>query len=1137
MDTDILDASYYAGKFAAPETNLDVPLSNGEIVTINLDEELPEDLMELVSFLQTERCPVRLWLTVAQAYCWHGARAEAAKLVTAAMQALLSDTSDNAPVQLHGFVSWLYLHCAANPGADVAAVITEGTRAQHDADAEVRVQPDAHTPTRTRLLQLASDSIGIVSRLDPANVPNLLAKAVLGLARDDSQRHDTEKAVETFDQLLKIDATNCFALLGKAQVVLRRTHNYAAALKLYQQVLMLNPVMQPDPRIGIGLCFWLLRDERMAVALWERSVEIDPRRNVKLKILLALARMNLAFTKLVSDDAFVEAYLRSMQEVAALQRERPSDGVLLMLLVSWFYAKREYEMVTRICDRVEAIVLGGEEGLPSVGGGPATANLLSQASLWRGRVAFAEADFMRAQKHFHEAIKRSDANLMAKLGLGQAQMCRGSLEEAIITFESVHKTDPKCVEVNYALGMLYTKQRGRRKQEAAVQMLERYVRLAGTSGSHSGTGSGDGAITGEPVILNALLTLSKLYEPRDLNQALAYLNRAIELRKLIGQDAPLEVYNNIGVMHYLKHNTDSAAQFLQNALSKLETLPAELAAEISVTLRFNLARVKEATAALEAEQLYRDLVAERPDYYAARLRLVFLRCIEAGSGKGNVELSTVYEQLEELLKEQPADLEVRLLYGWFCSRFGRAVGLKPDVDTKHHKDTLVEYDLHDCYALLSLANIYSAMARDTKEGDKRRKYYTRLVELFAKVLLVDSHDVYAAQGLAIVYIANKDALKGLDVLRKIRDSLNDVLVYVNLAHVLLDTKQYSKAIENYEIALHRFGEGEGVAARTRLLSLLGRAWYLRGVSEGNLTFLRKALEHLEEAIALSLPADESTAAPASLRFNLAYVQFQIADYVSKLPVDQRTAEDIRTAILGLNDAISTLNDLASDEEPHAPFPKSDIKARANLGSQTLLNRLTVCLEETEEHLTKFEHRLEEAQREREREEQAMLREEEERRAKQKAIEDELAKERAKLQEQAQQWAEENRLNTVEARIDDEDFEETEGKPKGKKRQPAKKGAKKGGRKRKAVVSDEESATDKEPTEPEALDSAASDPEDVAADEAPKGGAKKRARGKRIDDDEEEDQEVASRKKKRLALSSERIVDSDDDLGDVEGDAN
>ena len=71
---------------------------------------------------------------------------------------------------------------------------------------------------------------------------------------------------------------------------------------------------------------------------------------------------------------------------------------------------------------------------------------------------------------------------MAKLGFGQSQINRGSTEEATITYESILKTNPKCLEVNYSLGVLYSNHKSKRKQEQGISMLERYLRLAKNMG-------------------------------------------------------------------------------------------------------------------------------------------------------------------------------------------------------------------------------------------------------------------------------------------------------------------------------------------------------------------------------------------------------------------------------------------------------------------------------------------------------------------------------------------------------------------------------------------------------------------------------------------------------------------------------
>ena len=62
-------------------------------------------------------------------------------------------------------------------------------------------------------------------------------------------------------------------LLGQARILYAR-RQHAQALKLFQDVLRYNPECKPDPRIGIGLCFWALDQKSRAKAAWQRSLEV-----------------------------------------------------------------------------------------------------------------------------------------------------------------------------------------------------------------------------------------------------------------------------------------------------------------------------------------------------------------------------------------------------------------------------------------------------------------------------------------------------------------------------------------------------------------------------------------------------------------------------------------------------------------------------------------------------------------------------------------------------------------------------------------------------------------------------------------------------------------------------------------------
>ncbi|KAI5970734.1 CTR9 [Candida margitis] len=1090
------DISFYIGQDGVETLRaLDVPLEEGDVVSINLaniDEQNPD---EIISFLADTKSGKHYWIIVARAYSQLGKLDEAVQIIKSALG---SDNFGNEDKKtLQSFLIWLHFKFAYLGINKSSNLVEAGTGI---AELASKIQSDAQT--------------------SPVNsTSNLLSQAVLALY----QGHDDD-ALQIFEKILKRDQNNTFALSGKAQVLLNKSKSYAMALKLFQQVLILNPTTKPDPRLGIGLCCWFLKDEKMAIQAWERALELDPS-NVKARIFLNLAHFHNAFNNSWSDEEFVNNYKACLVELSQIHKSNVNDTTVLLVLVSYYYSKNEFDTVERLLRKVVKDITG-DENLTKLATHSKVSkyesNALSECGTWLGRIRFADGDFTQASKYFQEAIKLNDLNIVAKLGLGQSQYSRGSVEEATLTFESILRSNANCLEANYSLGVIYAKQSSKKKKELAIQVLERYIRLSNNRGLSSAKNDADFLLNKEPVALNAYLTLSSLYESIDLSQALLYLNKAVEARKSVDKDVPLEVYNNIGVFQFTKQNFKGALENFSLAIDKLDgaeflspdgDVLVDLPADLRVSLTFNSARTKELSDDKEALEAYHSLLSECPHYFSAKLRILFLSCIS----ETNLTPREIQTEIDELLTLNASDLEIRSFYGWFAKNFGKKLGMKPDADTAFQKETLVEYDKHDCYALLSLANIYCVLARDLKGSsvdEKKRTYYVRATELYTKVLTVDRKNVYAAQGLAIVYIENKESTKGLNILRKIRDSLNDISVYLNLGHVLCDVKQYGKAIENYELALTRFTDGKDV----KILTFLGRAWTLRGSNEQNLSYFKTALDYTRQAF------DLTKGLKSALRFNISYIQFQIADFITKQPVQQRQPQDISDAITGLNEAIETLVQLSSDEEKHPPYPKDELRGRANLGSSTLLNRLTSALDETKENIAEVEHRLETAKQLREQEKEAELQKEQERINAMKEKEAELAKQRAALQEQAQQWAEESRIDVTandEEENDDKLFEqELEGgdKKKGKgssaSRSKGKGGKSKKGKNARKIVSDSEEEPEAEFSENET-----------------------KSNGKRqfvSDDDEDGDEETVSngsKRKKTSHLSKEFIKDSDEELED------
>lgn len=215
------------------------------------------------------------------------------------------------------------------------------------------------------------------------------------------------------------------------------------------------------------------------------------------------------------------------------------------------------------------------------------------------------------------------------------------------------------------------------------------------------------------------------------------------------------------------------------------------------TISFNLARTYEAIGLLdEAKQVYEGLLARHHDYTDARTRLAYIELRQNPTVDGPKAMAALYE-------EEPADLEVRSLYGWYLSKAKRrAVNIAEDQEQRHYKHTLQHYDKHDQYSLTGMGNLYLTTAREMRrdtdqDKDKRRKTYEKAVEFYLKALQLDPRNAYAAQGIGIALAEDKKDFTGaVQVFSKIKDTLRDASVYINLGHVYGELKQYSRSIES-----------------------------------------------------------------------------------------------------------------------------------------------------------------------------------------------------------------------------------------------------------------------------------------------------------------------------------------------------
>jgi RNA polymerase-associated protein CTR9 len=964
-------------------TSITIPLKEeGEEVVIDNVSDLPDDSNELCVLLTNEECPAEYWMLVSQGYANQGKIDEAISVIAQALKVPFITNSAKEYADVNNFAAWLHI-LKADLYDDSAA------------------------------FELASSNINTsISSSDKSNSDyNLLAEAVLSLItkQNKGKRTKFEKESRNFDVLLQKNPKNCYALMGKGKLFFYR-QNYLAALKVFQKVLQLNPLLRPDPRIGIGLCYWFLDRKDLANQAWQNSIQVNPERNLEAKILISIAKFDDCFLNSVSDDDFTEKYIEAMTFTKASYKEDPSNEVIQTILASYYYSKGDTETVLKICDKL-------------LSNKSATNFIKSEVLFWMARCKLLSNDILQAQKMFSDSIKQNENNTLARVGYAQCLVIRGEINDAVRTLEKVQELNSKILEVTYALGMLYSKIS--KFQDKAIVYLEKYVKIADDQN--------------ESVSVFALITLANLYEETDISKSLEFLLKAKTEQSLAGKsDEEISgiLFNNIGVYSLLENCVTDAEKYFSKALDNIKNQYAndpETEQALEITLKYNIARAEESSNRKEkiqdAMKLYNEIIEQCPHYVNAKIRWLTIACLS--------EDKNIKEEVQRLLEEESDDLEVRSFYGWYLRKFGSKHGVvkdkSKDLESEHHRETLTRYTSHDCYALISMANVYCALAREVKEQQKKDQYYVRAAQLYQKVLNLDPKNAYAAQGIAIIFAEKKQNGLALEIFRKVRDSLNDITVYLNMAHCLLDLKQFAKAIENYELASTRFTDGKDA----RLLNYFARAWLLRGMYEKNLSYFKTAFKYVNESYELNpIPA---------YKFNITYIEYQLADFIRKLPPSKRSMEDLEQSTKGLEDAIVVLNVMAEDKTLHPPYPAEDLKLRAEMGS-TLLKQLEKALDEQREHEQGFESRLREAKKLKEEEEKKKLEIQLKREEERKKMEEKLIAERKELELQQAEW---NLLRMEEEKDNQDQLDKPEEKEK-----------KKRGRKKKSDIDGDEPATKK-----------------------------------------------------------------------------
>ncbi|KAK4055542.1 protein required for normal CLN1 and CLN2 G1 cyclin expression [Microbotryomycetes sp. JL201] len=906
-----------------------------------------------------------------------------------------------------------------------------------DPDHPESTEPDPLTPPNTKEIYWmeARKAIDRARMLDRTSKTVRDLQAVLYLVIN-----RVEEASKLFEEILRDEPTHLYALTGRARMlVLKRS--YRPALKAYQQILTLAPNFLPDPRIGIGYCLWMLGDRARARRAWERSIAVHPNESTSATLLLGLAHLNQSkdVTLAGGEESRTSEYAKGM---TLIQKAFKSDNTLAAAAgpIANHFLLAGKPGTLKLAERMIQFTEQKQ--------------LISEGHLSIARALHAQND-PTAFDEYKSAIDANPEQLVALLAQAQQFVRSSEWPAAIDKYEGILRKFPRCIEALVSLAAIRTFNGFSSRQisdsiaerKKAKEHYDQVLRLFATGKERQGTGKQVDRFVAKSERVRSIARDADMYveigrlwsdEP-SLERSLRAFNEAERiLQEEFDEPRPNPgLLNNIGVLLYQKGRYDSAQATFEEALTEVG---AKIAAEEGVISQandalftpamFNRGVTLEALGkADEAEAMYQQVLNSHPEYVDAKARLALMAMKATGKDRTK-QLDAAHVLIKECLTSQPDNLELRALYThWFVEssqlKFARDFAMT----------TLKSFNRHDVYALFAAGFLTYNEAREIREQTKdaqraRKGKFLRAAEFFDKALQLSPTCAFAAQGLAIgiaentigtgvdpngpggangtsssangsgggssgnaaVQAMQKNTKDALAILSKVRDSINDASVYVNIGHCHFLREEYDRAIENYETASTKFYDNKDELA----IMYLARAWFHKANKESNYSALQSAIKACQRAVELQ-PQD------LSFKWNLALVQQKGAEMLQNLRPERRTLVEIRQSLQDLAASQKIYEQLEADTNPRPPYPKELLRQRLKYGesllkkSEETISRQTE-YEQTEEAKVALAKKL----RQEERERQILL--EQERLEEQRRKDEALAEQRRIMREEAAQWA-------------------------------------------------------------------------------------------------------------------------------------
>lgn len=751
---------------ALPQRKIEIPFGQGDEV-LELEVANLPDPQETIGILQEQDCKIHLWIQIAVEYYRQGKDDAFELLLSTCLSRWDQErVKINNPTYPDGDKDRIR-------ALDLLAIFY--VRKGYATKNKER-RRDYFARAAQKFTEVDKSEFINISKHGSEYQFHLLGRAYCCLIEGRNDQADAQFNFVLQQQQQSGESENVPSLLGRASIEFNKegANGKKTALMLYKKALTVCPNCPADVRLGLAICFYKLNMLDKAEDAFSKALSLDPK-CVGALTGLAVLELNKKTNASIK---------RGIEYLSKAYKTTQTDAMVLTLLADHFFYSNDHEKVIKLANR--ALENTEDEAM------------MAQACYQLARAFHKRKEYDSAFEYYYKATSYGGSQFfLAFYGIGQMYIRRKEYDQAIQAFETVLKTNPNNLETLKILASLYARSSSHTKRDNARSYLKKVTES-------------------KPDDVEAWIELASITEQHDTQTALSAYRTAIKIFESRSESVPPELYNNIAALLFSTGALEESEQYYKSALQQCQekmTLNKEHYGSIVYTIQYNIGRLHEAKHQLiEAENTYKNILIEHPMYLDCYLRL---GCMERDKGL----LFDASDKFKETFRIEPDNFEAwTLLANLHLSK------LELTPCQKKFERILDKTKANpDCYSLVQVGNVWlQSQNQPIKDLEKLALQRNRALQFYKHALRYDPRNIYAASGIGCVLAVKRMFSEARDVFSQVREVTADFPdVWINIAHIYVEQKQYVAAVQMYENCLKKFYNN----SNTEILSYIARALF------------------------------------------------------------------------------------------------------------------------------------------------------------------------------------------------------------------------------------------------------------------------------------------------------------------------